>query len=255
MSVYPTAQVCVIDDEPREYLPLVHALNALRMGCVLVRGDKVEELPSVPLEHLRLVFMDMHLGTNGGMDDTAVANQAAKVFSRVVSPASAPIAVVVWTKYANLVASFRAALFRAYPEYESGLFFLRIDKPPPRTHIDKEVLKQRVEEELKKLEPLSVLWGWSKLVQRAACNVTAELCRLALKQASLAAGEYEDAARTKMLAALGDVLRSLLHAEAGKALTPENAPATLLNILGPLHADRLEHGPAKTEIETAKVLP
>ena len=102
MNTLRTAQVCVVDDEPREYLYLLSALNSLGIGCVHVRGDRVEELPHEPFRGLRLVFLDMHLGTHGGMDARAVTAHTANVFSRIVSPESAPILVVVWTKYAEL---------------------------------------------------------------------------------------------------------------------------------------------------------
>ena len=87
-----------------------------------MRGDKVEELHRA-VSGLRLVFLDMHLGTNGGMDARAVTAHTANVFSRVVSPDSAPIVVIVWTKYAELITSFRNSLFEIYPVFRGRLFF------------------------------------------------------------------------------------------------------------------------------------
>jgi hypothetical protein len=254
MNILRTAQVCVIDDEPKEYRRLLHALNSLGLGCVHVPGDKVEELPAEPFRGLRLVFLDMHLGTIGGTDERAVTAHTAHVFSCVVSPESAPIVVIVWTKYANLIASFRASLFEVYPGFRGRLFFIRLDKPQPPACIDIEKLLQDVERELSQLHPLPLLWNWDALVQRAACGVAAELCRLAAAQAQLAAADNEEQERTKMLSALSSVLRLLLKAEAGKAASPEIAALTLLNVLGPLHSDRLENLSPKPELDSAAAL-
>lgn len=252
MTFLRTAQVCVIDDEPREYVPLARALNTLHLGCVLVRGDKAEELPNTPLQHLRLVFLDMHLGTTGGRTDREVTAHTANVFSRVVSPDSAPIVVVVWTKYADLIASFRNSLFQEYQHFRGKLFFVRWDKPQPPERVDETALRQRIVDELKSLHPLPLLWNWDTLAQRAACGVTSELCRLALSQAQLAGNENEQQEREKLLAALKIILGALMKAESGKALSQENAPTALLNVLGPLHCDKLENLPPKPDLQTAE---
>ncbi|MBN8246023.1 MAG: hypothetical protein J0L84_01115 [Verrucomicrobia bacterium] len=254
MNTLRTAQVCVIDDEPREYRRLLRALNSLRLGCVHVSGDKVEELPDTPFHNLRLVFLDMHLGTHGGMDARNVTAHTAAVFARVVSPDSAPIVVIVWTKFADYITSFRDSLFEARPIFRGRLFFIRMVKPQPPSKIDVSTLRQAIENELDQLAPLLLLWNWDALVQRAACGVTTELCRLASVQAQLAPTENEDDERRKMLSALNSVLRLLLNAEAGKALTKDAAASALLNVLGPLHSDRLENLAPKPELESAASL-
>jgi len=126
MRTLETTRVCIIDDEREEYLPLIQALSRLRVGCIHVAGDKVEDLPDEPLSGLRLVFLDMKLGTEG--DDNVVTAHTAQVFSRVVSPTSAPLLVVVWTKHKDLIETFRNRLFEAYPQYQGKLLFTRIEK-------------------------------------------------------------------------------------------------------------------------------
>lgn len=254
MNTLRTAQICVIDDEPREYRRLLHALNSLGLACVHVRGDKVEELPVETFRDLRLVFLDMHLGTIGGTEARAVTAHTAHVFSRVVSTESAPIVVIVWTKFAGLIASFRDSLFEIFPDFRGRLFFIRLDKPQPPARIDIEKLRRDVERELDELHPLPLLWNWDALVQRAACGVTAELCRLATAQAQLTSEDNEEQERTKMLSAVSSVLRLLLKAEAGKTGSPEIAASTLLNVLGPLHSDRLENLSPKPELDSAAKL-
>ena len=88
--------VCVIDDDPKDYEPLLRALVHLGIGCMHVKGDSVEELPEKPFKGLRLIFMDLHLTGSGGKD---AASHAANVFRYVVSRDPAPIVVVIWSKY------------------------------------------------------------------------------------------------------------------------------------------------------------
>jgi hypothetical protein len=249
-----TAQVCVIDDEPREYRRLLRALNSLRLGCVHIAGDKVEDLPTEPFCGLRLVFLDMHLGTHGGMEARAVTAHTANVFTHVVSPNSAPIVVIVWTKYAHLIASFRDSLFEAAPDFRGRLFFVRMDKPQRSAQINVEELRKAIEAEIDKLYPLPLMWTWDAFVQRAACGATAELCRLAATQAQLTPGDDENQERTKMVNALTSVLTVLLRAEAGMSASPELAASTLLDVLIPLHSDRLENFSGQPELESARAL-
>src|SRR5260370_42023914 len=139
MRTLETTRVCIIDDEVDEYLPLIQALSRLRLGIIHIAGDKVEDLPEEPLPGLRLVFLDMKLGTEG--DDALVAAHTAQVFSRVVSSSSAPLLVVVWTKHKDSVETFRGRLFEAYPEYQGKLLFTRIEKPIDGTYAQADELR------------------------------------------------------------------------------------------------------------------
>src|ERR1700720_2071626 len=113
MTTLETTRVCIIDDEPKEYLPLIHAVSRLRFGCIHVAGDKIEDLPTKPLEGLRLVFLDMQLGSEGS-DDASVTSHTAQVFSRVVPSSAGPLLVVIWTKYADIVEMFQERLYEHY---------------------------------------------------------------------------------------------------------------------------------------------
>lgn len=251
MMTLRTAQVCVIDDEPEEYCHLIAALNSLGLGCVHVAGDKQEELPEKPFRGLRLVFLDMQLGTLGGADPRVITAHTAHVFSQVVSPESAPVVVIVWTKHRDYLTSFRESLFEAHPGYRGLFFFILLEKPHDPSALNAEQLKQAIDGELAKLQPLPLLWGWDALVQQAAWGVTAEICRLAVERAQLAVNEDETTESNKMLDAIRALLRVLIRTQEGKSDTPEGASQALLNVLAPVHFDRLENLPAKPELADA----
>lgn len=137
--------VCVIDDEEHDYRPILDALLRLGLGCVHVRGDNEENLPPQPFNGLRIVFTDLHLAGHIGK---AAASHTANVFAKVVSKDTAPVVVVIWSKYANDPADreeglppedqlteadlFKQTLLEAKPEFKERLVFLDMQKPKDR---------------------------------------------------------------------------------------------------------------------------
>jgi hypothetical protein len=75
-----------------------------------------------------------------------------------------------------------------------------------------------------------------------------------MAQAQLVGNENEQQEREKLLAALKIIFGALMRAESGKSLTKENAPASLLNVLGPLHYDKLENLPPKPDLQAAETI-
>ena len=250
MNLPRSARVCVIDDEPEECAELLLALNSMGVGAVHFHGDRAEALPATgeQFRNLRLVFLDMHLGTHVGMDARAVTAQTAKVFAQIVSPESGPILVVVWTKHPDYVSSFRGSLYQIHAEFRGRLFFARMDKPTTGSKLTAQELRGRIETQLTSLAPLPLLWRWDSLVQEATTSVAAELCRLACSHAQLTGAEGELEESDKMLNALSAVLFFLLKAGEGRALSEASAPSGLFNILGSLHAHRLENLPAQAGV-------
>ena len=53
--------VCVVDDEPEEYKPILAALNELYVSTIHILGNEIEKLPPKPFRHLQLLFLDLHL--------------------------------------------------------------------------------------------------------------------------------------------------------------------------------------------------
>jgi hypothetical protein len=153
MITLETTRVCIIDDEPKEYLPLIHALSRLRMGCIHIAGDKVEDLPPIdePLKGLRLVFLDMQLGSEGG-DYAAITAHTAQVFSRVVSPNAGPLLVIVWTKHDYMVEMFQKRLYDHYPNYLGKLLFTKLEKPADEADPNK--LRVEIQKKCRNSSPL-----------------------------------------------------------------------------------------------------
>ena len=253
MRTLETTRVCIIDDEEKEYLPLIHALSRLRLGVLHVGGDKVEDLPppGEPLDGLRLVFLDMQLGLEGE-DDAAVTAHTAQVFSRVVSRRAGPLLVVIWTKHEDMVELFQKRLYEHYPEYLGKLLFARIEKPAG--DLDPNELRSAISEVMQKFYPAEILWRWEQLVHEAASATTEEISKHACTRAAVGKEDSEEECTKKLQQGLQDLLRILISAEAEETISAQTAFADLLNVLNPLHHDRLEHAVEALDAKVAEAL-
>src|ERR1700689_4435773 len=90
--------VCVIDDDEKDYKPILAALDRLGLAYEHVRGIEGTRLRRRRFDGIRLIFIDLHLGNHVGK---AAASHTANVFKALVPPDTAPLIVVIWSKYAD----------------------------------------------------------------------------------------------------------------------------------------------------------
>jgi hypothetical protein len=252
MKNLQTARVCIIDDEPDEYLNLIHALSRIGLGCLHIDGTREEDLPKSPLSGFRLVFLDMQLGTTG--DEVQITAHTANVFNRVISQEGGPVLVVIWTKHNHFVEAFKARLFEKWPGYLGRLVFTRMDKPSPKSEIDPLKLEATISQQLEKNYPLDLVWQWEQSVHDAATDTTSALAQLAVKRAGVKSADDEPTMADKVRAAFRFLLRVMLDASAGRNAREESALRDLLSGLATLHADRLEHNSCEGVVSSASLL-
>src|SRR5258708_21090780 len=89
--------VCVIDDDKKDYVHIGDALNELFVSFVWLSGA-VDQLPPRPFTRVQLVFLDLHLTSSLGKD---AASYTANVFTKVVSADTAPVLILICSKYPN----------------------------------------------------------------------------------------------------------------------------------------------------------
>ena len=239
--------VCVVDNEEQDYRPLLSALNDLHIGCVHFKGDNADELPTAPWSSVRLVFQDLHLTADTGKN---AASHTANVFRRLVSTDTAPVVVVIWSKYAaDPVAEgdvlpeeqkseadmFRETLEAAEPAFAERLIYIEMPKPKQgeRPGDWVEQLKGDIATHLEGKESVQTLWQWESMVCAAGVGISRDMTLIA----------HDAAANNE--ASLSDGLRSamqvLAHSQAGETLSTANAPSHLNSALARLLVDHLEH--------------
>ena len=241
--------VCVVDNEEEDYRPLLSALNGLHIGCVHFKGDNLDELPTAPLSSVRLVFQDLHLTADTGKN---AASHAANVFCRLVSTDTAPVVVVIWSKYAADPVTegdvppeeqkFEAELFRetleaAEPAFAERLIYIEMPKPKQgeRPGDWVEQLKRDIAAHLEGKESVQVLWQWESMVRVAGVEISRDMTLIAHDATADREASLSDGLRIAM--------QVLAHSQAGGTLSPANAPSHLNSALAQLLVDHLEHAP------------
>lgn len=234
--------ICVIDEDESDFRPILDALNALYLSSIHIKGDTTEGLPVEPFQELRLVFTDLYLASGATGKD--MASHTANIFRKVVSPNTAPVVVVIWSKHAGEKIDdgtppddqpteadlFISTLLEAEPNYKGRLIFVRMTKA--RTENWVEELKCHIANLLDGHESIEALWIWESLVKSSALKVSKDLTDFS----------NLDNDPRKTLKKLKEVLQLLTNKQKeGLNLTAEAAPYYLSVVLGQLLVDQLEH--------------
>lgn len=240
ISQLASPSVCVVDDEKADYEPILRALNELFVSCVHILGNDPAKLPAKPFRRLQLVFLDLHLTNSTGRN---AASHTANVFTKIVSPETAPIVVVIWSKYAQDVPQgeeeteaqlFKRMMLEAEPKYDGRLVFVEMDKPKPADQpadwTDK--LKTEIDRALQQQEAVELLWTWDSLVRDATVGVSEQLTATAASSRK---------AGTELKDALKEAMQRLAAAQGEGDFSAVRAPAHLVTVLTELLTDQLEH--------------
>jgi len=245
--------VCVIDDDKNDYVHIGDALNELFVSYVWLSGA-VDDLPPQPFTRVQLVFLDLHLTSSLGKD---AASYTANVFTKVVAVNTAPVVVVIWSKYADDKISednvppedqeteselFKRTLFEAQPKFKNRLIFLEMDKPKQDRPTDwSDRLQEQIKTALGSQSAIGLLWTWDGLVKDANAGLMGSLTDLAEETAGGVDKELTDDH-------LKEVLQRLSKAQGESDLSEATAPGHLVAILSQLLMDQLEHAGGRQDL-------
>ena len=241
MNALRTSRVVLIDDEPKEAMPMIQALGRLGIGCIHVTGVKEKDLPKKPYSGIRLAFVDMDLDVGGG-NIKAVVAKTVNVFKHVVSEDSSPCLIVAWTKHADYVDEFVQALEKEMPRLVPCLL-LRMDKPANASRLTVKKTLTDVKRFLDTNWPVNVLWAWEQAAHDAVTATTSIVSEIAANEvaAKPPAGTLVNKQK-EWKASLQNALRVLAQASGGQAITKHSVAACLLEALNTLHLDAIERG-------------
>ncbi len=255
-----TARVVVIDDNPAEAFPIIHALGKLGIGAAYIQGD-IDDLPEGPLAGIRLAFVDMNLNIAGENDH--IIAKTIKVMERVIGKRASPIVIVIWTKHHDLISHFKSALKKHLPMLKPGIV-LTLDKPfnyenePWAYELPKgNSIMKEVGEAVSGLSPLDLLWSWEQVVHEATGKTSAAISDLVHRTGQ------DPGTDSNTPAHWCDCVRSLLGTivyEVGGATISDGNSALRAMFAGmnPILYDRIEHidhsdkAILKSALETAK---
>jgi len=240
------ARIVVIDDNPLEALPIIHALGRYGMGAVYVRGDKVEELPKEKLRGVRLVFLDMKLNIEG--EDKTIVSKTVNVLANVIHETASPSVIVIWTKHDELVHEFKARLREVMPNLRPGII-LKLDKPFdyedqkwPATMFKSFGAIRKVEKAVCDHPPLDLLWYWEQRVHDSTTEVTGALADLAACAESSEEALCASARTDKWFTGMTELLAAIVNGVGGATIVDARSSLrAMFTGMNPLVSDRILH--------------
>jgi len=230
--------VCVIDDEKDDYEPLLAILNECFVGAIHLLGSS-DCVPPEPFKGLRLIFLDLHLTAAIGKN---AASHTANIFLKTVATVSAPLIVVIWSKYASDISSgeeetesdlFKRTLLDAAPGFKDRLIFVEMEKPKvdDRPQDWRDQLKAQIQTSLRDHQAIEVMWSWNELVMESCAEVSRDMTSQAASS-GLSRSLQDN---------LKDAMRRLAEAHSQGDFGPMTAPSHLVALLNQLLVDQLEH--------------
>ncbi|MGB7345498.1 MAG: hypothetical protein WBD20_14890 [Pirellulaceae bacterium] len=187
-----TSQVVVIDEDPKDAMPLLTALGRAGIGAVYVKGDEQACLPESPCTGVRLVFLDLKL-----LGTTEPANyipHTVQVLLQSVRVDPGVTGIVCWTKHTEDVellveelkkAEISPAFVHAFP---NKLAFTKQEDASPISEILSEVEKLTADAHGRK-----ILSAWEQASHDSMSEATRQLWELG----------NDDKSLVKLLAAIG----------------------------------------------------
>jgi len=88
--------VVVIDDQPKEALPIIRAMSKKGISTTYYQGNQESDLPDKPMQIVRLIFLDLQLIESN--DEHQIAKSIANVLQKIISKENGPFILVIWSK-------------------------------------------------------------------------------------------------------------------------------------------------------------
>jgi len=174
-NVYPeNGSVVIVDDQIDEALPLMKVLAKTGISFKYFNG-KADELPDMPLDNVRIVFLDIELeGMEGVTEDKTKLSALANVISKIVSEKCRPYIIIAWTQYETLVKDLKNYLQKLPP-----LRILAIDKSNCKKNESDEFditeVSKKLDEEIKKAGSFKFFLKWQNISNRSSGKIINEI--------------------------------------------------------------------------------
>jgi len=170
--ILPTnGRVVVIDDDQKEGLALVKALSRNNISVKYFDGISVEDMPTTPLKDVRIVFLDMILGTEGQKLTTQAA-KAAIVLRKVVDTSKrVPYIMFAWTKDERLIGRVIKYLKDRNSE---PIMYLDLEKSECKNNdgdYDVTAIENKLNEKCGDFKSLTAFLSWENLVNNCAGEI------------------------------------------------------------------------------------
>ena len=236
------ARVLLLDDEPKEALPVIKALSKVGVAVAYFDGSAGE----IPRDRdrlcgIRLAILDMDLGFGGPPEN--MASTMLQTLSRIIRSDNGPLGVLIWTNHPEQKEMFTRFIYDRTdlprPIFVAMLkkanFIVRSTSDPESKHFSIRKLSKELVKALAENSPLECMQIWEGSAFRAATNVTNTLAELTESPAA-----NLDEWRRQWQDETLKLLLVISRARAEKLHTSANCISSMLLALNPLHSDRMD---------------
>jgi hypothetical protein len=168
MNLPQNGRVVVIDDKIDEGLPLVKVLAKKGVPTTYFTGLDKDELPSEPIQDVRLVFLDIVIGPK-----QSEKNQIAivgNILRKIIGPENSPYILIAWTKHKELIEKIKNITGVSPP-----LITLNLEKYKcVEENYDLGKIESMLKQELEKAGVFHLFVLWENIVHKSANQIIKE---------------------------------------------------------------------------------
>lgn len=173
MLDYSNTNIIVIDDDEEEAFELMTALAKKGISTVYYKGRSSSELPSEPIVGVRIVFLDIELGTVGLSDENKASDAAGKLCSCISD--NGIYIVFAWTNNPNLIRLLKRYISTA--NKKQPLIVEKLDKQECKNSrgYSTKLILENVEKGLKKAGVFNIFLLWERLISKSSSIIINDL--------------------------------------------------------------------------------
>lgn len=170
MILPSNGKILIIDDNWKEAYPLIQALSKDGISATYYSGDP-NYLPDRPLPGVRIIFLDIELGTKAQPPKTKISTVIA-ILNRLINPQNGPCLILAWTKHENIVPELKRELENKLP-----VFILSVEKSSCKktnsetSDFDTDKIIQNINSQLEKSEAFKIFIFWENFIQSAGIDI------------------------------------------------------------------------------------
>ena len=157
-------KIIVIDDDENEALPLIKSLFKKGIALNYYTGLEQNELPIDPFSNVRLIFLDIVLGTEVTASQKTKISKTISILNRIVSPKNPPYVIIAWTKQPELIDSLYKTLTK------KPLQIIDLNKLECKDEEGKysiELISNKIEEKIKELSIIQLFYDWEDIINNS----------------------------------------------------------------------------------------
>jgi len=165
MNLPWNGRVVIIDDKIDEGFPLLKVLSKNNIPTTYFTGTNHEELPDKPLLDVRVIFLDIVLGTEGQSDKTKISTAIA-VLRKIVGSKTVPYILIAWTQHEEYIDKIKEALKENPPILALNLE--KIKCKDDKNNYDLKKIEDKLKKEFEKAGVFQLFLLWENIIHESA---------------------------------------------------------------------------------------